>query len=126
MYTYKIYHEYEIGDQSVTFKTDIPPTTLKELLAVLEFFYEEYVDDSDSVCGRAATETINKLFAPIEYVEGVKYPNKINTYINREQYCGDAYKLMEKYDQEGLVKILKAEQEKETARLMREIPELQY
>lgn len=118
-YTYKIYHEYQIGDQSVTFRSLIDPESMKDLLAALEFFYEEHIDDSESVCEKAATEVIHQLYAPVEYLEKPNEPYyEINTYFNREQRCGIADALMNEFKVDGLIELLKAENEKETARIM--------
>lgn len=119
-YTYKIYHQYEIGDQSVTFRCSIEPDTMKDLLAAFEFYYEEHIDDFDSVCGRAATEVINKLYAPVEYLDKPEAPYfEINTFYNREQRCGKySDVIMEEFNREGLVELLKTENVKETTRLM--------
>lgn len=124
-YTYKIYHEYQIGDQSVLFNSTLEPETMKDILAFLEFFYEEYIDDSESVCGRAATKAIHKCFSPIEYIDFAANPIVINTYYNREERCGISDDLIREFDRAGLLLTLKNENKKETKRLLREIPELQ-
>lgn len=119
-YTYRIYHEYQIGDQSVTFRCTIEPEEMRDLLAALEFHYEEHIDDSDSVCGKAATEVINKLYAPVEYLEKPLAPfYEINTYYNREQRTGSySAMIMKEFYREGLIELLKVENEKETARIL--------
>lgn len=118
-YTYKIYHEYQIGDQSVTFRCSIEPEEMKDLLAALEFHYEEHIDDSDSVCGRAATEVISKLYTPVEYLEKPLEPFfEINTYYNREQRCGISDSLMKEFNFKGLIELLKIENDKETNRIL--------
>lgn len=117
-YTYKIYHEYQIGDQSVTFRSAIDPEAMRDLLAALQFHYEEHVDESDSVCGKAATEVIHKLYAPVEYVESADDSIVINTYYNREARCGEAYQHMKMFEREGVVELIKEENEKETTRIL--------
>lgn len=118
-YTYKIYHEYQIGDQSVTFMCHIHPETMKNLLAALAFHYEEHINDSEDLCERAATEVINKLYSRIEYFNEPLEPYyEINTYYNREKKCGISDNLMRDFNFKGLIEALKEENEKETARLM--------
>lgn len=118
-YTYKIYHEYQIGDQSVIFRCHIHPETMKDLLAALQFHYEEHIDESGLVCERAATEVINKLYSRIEYLDKPLEPYyEINTYYNREKKCGISDNLMRDFNFKGLIEALKEENEKETARLM--------
>lgn len=124
MYTYKIFHEYQIGDQSVLFKTDIPPNEMTNLLASLQFHFEEYIDEDEGLCERAATEIINWLYSRVEYLTEATLPIVINTHYNREYRCGQAFDLIKKFDKPGLTELMKDEQEKETARLKREIPEL--
>lgn len=124
MYTYKIFHEYQIGDQSVLFKSPIAPNAMEDLLASLQFHFEEYIDEDESLCERAATEIINVLYAPVEYITGPAFPHVVNTHYNREMRCGDAYNLLKTFDKSGLIELMKDEQAKEEARLKREIPEL--
>lgn len=124
MYTYKIFHEYQIGDQSVLFKTAIPPERMRDLLASLQFHFEEAIDEDDSLCERAAVEVINVLHSPVEYVTEAKDPITINTHYNREERCGEALALTNLFYSTFTTDVMKRAQAKETARLKREIPEL--
>lgn len=124
MYTYKIFHEYQIGDQSVLFRSPISPDQMRDLLASLQFHFEEYINEDEILCERAATEIIHTLHDPVEYLDSAEDPIIINTYVNREERCGEAFDLIRRYYTPITTDVIKVEQANEGVRLKREIPEL--
>jgi hypothetical protein len=82
---YRIYHTYDIGDQSVYVEGIEDPS---DIVAFIWFQTEDWFDEAISIPNWLMAETLVKFFKYKHSVPGELYHDDVNVYGAREERCG--------------------------------------
>lgn len=93
LYDYQLTHLYQTNGQTRYFTTFITPEIMKPLLAYIEFYAEEHIDESWSIGYNTIVQTIQNYYSPVyeykpEYKDYTDQLHTIDQYYNRESFTG--------------------------------------
>ncbi len=102
---YRIFHNYDIGDQSFYLESDTEPT---RAAVYCQFLAEDQIGDSVSVLNSGIAKALIQFY-------GCKPADKTNSaidvdmYYARERMCGDYKQLMadESLQREGIIEVIR-------------------